>query len=67
MAPDEMAAQQAEQQANMEATGEPMSTADMSAAVSPMAYSAAQSDLAEAAAKLAGSQGKDAGHRHLVS
>merc|ERR1740138_2056174 len=55
-------AQQAEQQAHMESTGVPMSTGDE---VSPMAYSAAQSGLAEAAAKLAGSQGKDAGHRHL--
>ena len=62
MAADEMAAQQAEQQAHMESTGVPMSTGDE---VSPMAYSAAQSGLAEAAAKLAGSQGKDAGHRHL--
>merc|ERR1740117_1920519 len=59
---DEMAAQQAEQQAGMESTGVRMSTADEP---SPMAYSAAQTELAEAAAKLAGSQGQHGGHRHL--
>merc|ERR1719389_820616 len=48
-------------EASMEPTGGRMSTGD---AVSPVAYSAAQSEL-EAAAKLAGSQGREAGHRHL--
>ena len=57
-----MAAQQAEQQAGMESTGVRMSTADEP---SPTAYSAAQTELAEAAAKLAGSQGQHGGHRHL--